>query len=430
MNNRKECAAYFKGRGEWKRPFEMFRKKWESLGKTGGKIVLKDSTLKERQAVEKMMGRVYREPEVVIFLTEFEEMLQVTRFAPITLHELLEEYFGCEIRSNQYRKLLKEEKEENFFKSCKAYFENKNEPEKKQVLDWILDMEESQSRGYAVLLRELHSCEALALKMMCITGDALIKALQNTEDIPIAVLAAEVSSNPHYLDRGCTTGNFFMQGLCFVEDRDYPHTSSEWKERLLYTHILPDDISSMVTTLGVHLQIGDQVHPAMEEFCRMREPVVMTALNLRRATAAWTKEKRVYIVENEMVFTYLADKVCENSIALMCTSGQLRNAALEMIDLLVKNDTEIYYSGDMDPEGMGIADRLWQRFPERVRIWRMSREDYQKAVSNETIDKRSMSILKSLKNPQLQNTAKDIMKKKQAGYQENILAEFSKDICS
>ncbi|MDD2981673.1 MAG: TIGR02679 domain-containing protein [Hespellia sp.] len=99
MNNIKECAAYFKSRSEWKRPFEMFCKKWKSLGKTGGKIVLKDSTSKERLAIGKVMEKVYYEPEVTISLTEFENMLQKTRFAPITLHELLEAYFECEIRS-------------------------------------------------------------------------------------------------------------------------------------------------------------------------------------------------------------------------------------------------------------------------------------------------------------------------------------------
>ncbi|MDD2972870.1 MAG: TIGR02679 family protein [Lachnospiraceae bacterium] len=428
MNKGRECAAYFRSRNEWKRFFELLRKKWESLGKTGGRITLEDSTPEERQAMEKMMGKVYADPKVVISLTSFEEMLQKTRFAPVTLHELLEAYFGREIRSNQDRKQEKKEIRDRFFSSCKAYFQKRQEAEKQDVLDWISHMEDKQCGGYAVLLRELKAEEETARNMLCVVGDALISALQNGEDIPIAVLAAQVSGNPHYLDRGSVPGNLFMQGLCSAKDRAYPKCSSEWKERLLETHILPDDISSMVTTLGVHLQIEDQVHPAVEEFCNRKEPVVLTALNLRKATAAWTETKRVYIVENEMVFTYLADRACEDKVALMCTSGQMRNAALEIIDLLADSDTQIYYSGDMDPEGMGIADRLWQRFPENVHIWRMSPKEYQKAISNEEIDKRSLTMLNSLKNRELQDTARHILQKKCAAYQENILTELSRDI--
>ena len=428
MNNGEECAKYFLSKREWKRCFELLRKKWEALGKTGGKIVLKDSTPQERQAIGRMMGSVYQESEVALALKDFEEMLQKTRFAPISLRELLEAYFGCEIHSNMDRKQEKEEKKRNFFESCRVYFENRDESEKEYILDWISAMEKMQSRGYAQVIREWQMDETQARKIVCTIGDALMEALKNTEDVPLAVFAAQISGNPHYLDRGYSSGRLFMQGLCLIQDKDYPQFSSEWKERLLSVHILPDDISSMVTTLGIHLQNGVKAHQAVEEFCRMREPVILTALNLRGATAAWTEEKRIYIVENEMVFTYLADKICEGQAALMCTSGQPRIAALEIIKLLVENNTEIYYSGDMDPEGMGIADRLWQKYPEKVHIWRMSGEDDKKAISNEEIDSRSMKMLNNLKNPELQNTARSLYQQKYAAYQENILIELCEDI--
>lgn len=428
MSNIKECAEYFKNRSEWKRPFEMFRKKWESLGKTGGKIILRNCTSKEKLVIGKMMGKVYYEPDVTLSLTEFENMLKTTRFTSVTLHELLEAYFECKIHSKQEKRQEKKEKQEEFFNNCIAYFACKEEDEKNNVLNWISDMEEKRTGGFTLIVHELQVSEESAKKMLYTTGNALIKAFHNEEDIPLAVLAAQVSGNPHYLDRGSTSGNLFMQGICFIQCREYPKSSVEWKERLLEAHILPDDISSMVTTLGVHLRIGEHIHPAVEAFCTMREPLVLTALNLREVTSAWADTKRVYIVENEMVFSYLADRISENKTALMCTSGQLRNAAFEVIDLLIKNDTEIYYSGDMDPEGMGIADRLWQRFPERVHIWRMSGEDYQNAISDEKIVERSLAMLDNLINCELKETAEKIIKKKRAAYQENILQDLLMDI--
>lgn len=427
MNSREACAQYFKQHKGWERCFALMRKKWESLGRTGGRIVLENCTQEERQAIGRMMGRAYREENVEISLSDFEDMLQTTRFAPTKLHELLEEYFGCAINSNQDKKKEKQKQREEFFGGCMNFFAGRQEPESVPVLNWIAGIQDNQRNTYTSLLRESHNEAEAAKKMVCMTGEALIKCLQSTEEIPIAVLAAAVSGNPHYLDRGCTTGNLFMQGLCFLQDKEYPQSSLEWKDRLLCAHILPDDISSMVTVLGIHLQIADRMHPAVEAFCDMREPVVLTALNLKNATGARADGNRAYVVENEMVFTYLADKLRDRNISLLCTSGQLRNCALELLQLLVENDTEIYYSGDMDPEGMGIADRLWQKYPEKIHIWRMYSDDYLKAVSREKIDDRSLAMLRKLKNPTLQDTAIHILKKKKAAYQENILTDLLQD---
>ncbi|MDD3417136.1 MAG: DUF2399 domain-containing protein, partial [Lachnospiraceae bacterium] len=322
----------------------------------------------------------------------------------------------------------KKEKREEFFKNCMTYFTCRDEMGKNLVLDWMSDMEEKQNGGCALVIRELQRNEEAARALLCTTGSALMKVSQNEDDIPIAILAALVSGNPHYLDRGSTPGSLFMQGLCFMQGKEYPKSAVDWKKRLLESHILPDDISSMVITLGIHLQISEHTHPAVEAFCTIREPLVLTALNLREATSAWADTKIVYIVENEMVFSYLADKVRECKAALMCTSGQFRNAAFEIIELLVKNNTDIYYSGDMDPEGMGIADRLWQRFPERVYLWRMSGSDYRKAISNERIEERSLAMLDNLTNGELRDTAKAILEKKRAAYQENILEDLCMDL--
>ena len=48
-------------------------------------------------------------------------------------------------------------------------------------------------------------------------------------------------------------------------------------------------------------------HPAYDAFCRLREPYVITMENLRGITGAEAVEDRVYVVENEMVFSYLLD---------------------------------------------------------------------------------------------------------------------------
>ena len=96
-------------------------------------------------------------------------------------------------------------------------------------------------------------------------------------------------------------------------------------------------------------------HPAYEAFCRCGEPYVLTMENLKGITEVQPVGTCVYIVENKMVFSYLMEQVQGKNVSLLCTSGQPRYAALKLISLIVQSGIPIYYSGDLDPDGIGIA---------------------------------------------------------------------------
>jgi hypothetical protein len=96
--------------------------------------------------------------------------------------------------------------------------------------------------------------------------------------------------------------------------------------------------------------------------------------------------------------------------------------------MLVESDTQIYYSGDIDPEGMLIADKIWKQYPDHLHIWRMSKQDYENSVSEEKIEKKRLGMLELLQNPCLKETAQQVKRIKKAGYQENILQKFVEDL--
>ena len=150
--------------------------------------------------------------------------------------------------------------------------------------------------------------------------------------------------------------------------------------------------------------------------------------NLYRVRAAQPIGKQVYVVENEMVFTYLLHHVKRDSYTLLCTSGQLRAAAQKLIGLLIEHGAVIYYSGDLDPDGIGIADRLWQRYGNNICLWRMSLEDYRKAGSDEKIGEAGIAKLRQICHPELRRVAGYMEKLRVAGYQENILPELVEDM--
>ena len=69
--------------------------------------------------------------------------------------------------------------------------------------------------------------------------------------------------------------------------------------------IVPDNISSQVHVCGLRLKKGESWHPAYEAFYENGEPCVVTMENLKSITEAKAIDNQVYVVENEMVFSYL-----------------------------------------------------------------------------------------------------------------------------
>ncbi|MBP6061379.1 MAG: DUF2399 domain-containing protein, partial [Fusicatenibacter sp.] len=158
------------------------------------------------------------------------------------------------------------------------------------------------------------------------------------------------------------------------------------------------------------------------------EPYVLTMENLKGITEVQPVGTCVYIVENEMVFSYLMEQVQGKNVSLLCTSGQPRYAALKLISLIVQSGIPIYYSGDLDPDGIGIADRLWQRFGNRIQFFGMSPEDYRNSLSKEVFGENGRKKLEHIWHPLLRETAELVRKTGKAGYQENILKELSEKL--
>ena len=207
-----------------------------------------------------------------------------------------------------------------------------------------------------------------------------------------------------------------------------PENAHQWRERLEAVCIVSDNLSSMIHAYGLHLRTGKQWHPAYEAFCQLKQPCVVTMENLQGITGASAEHNRAYIVENEMVFSYLISQMEEEEVTLLCTSGQPRTAALKLISLLLEEGTELFYSGDIDPDGVRIAERLWKKFDNRIHLWRMEESDYKACLSKETFGPTGNSKLDGLEHPQLKTTAKVMKNRGLCGYQENILQDLLTDI--
>lgn len=430
MCNNEKCAAYFKSRNEYERCFLELWKKWSSYGKAAGMITLPHASVEERRAISGILGKVFYDDMLRFSFVEFEQGLQRTRYAPVEIKAVLEAYFGKPLISNQERLEAREQEKLRFFQELQTNFA-KDYGTESPVFLWILRMIETKKYGYQLIVREYQKSKAKAKKQVELIGKALCLLEENKEsghECPLAVFAANVSGNPHAFDRGTIAGQLLIHAICESQGKELPENAYQWRELLTSLCLVPDNISSMIHAYGLMLGTDHGWHPAYHAFCELGEPYVLTMENLRGISRVQTIGKKVYIVENEMVFSYLLEHLRGQAVTLLCTSGQLRSAAIEVLSLIVESGAVMYYSGDMDPDGLGIADRLWQRFGDAVKLWRMSPEDYEKCISEERFGTVGAAKLLNLKHSLLKKTAAVMNEKKLAGYQENLLEELLGDM--
>lgn len=430
MRNSLECANYFKSQKVYENCFLRLREKWKSYGRAAGSIVLDGASEEECRAIGGIVGKTFLDGSIRFSFSEFEKGLQRTRYAPVDMREVLEYYFGETLSTNQEQRKEKQQKKENFFEQLCQFFKT-SMGQDAVAYRWMRDAAETGKYGYQLLLREYGKNEARAESLAKTIGSALM-ALETEDEAafgrPLAVFAAEISDNPHFLDRGTTAGQLFVSAVCYCRGKELPKSAHQWREILLDVGIVPDNVSSIVHAYGLRLETDRGFHPAYDAFCALHEPYVITLENLKRVTKVAVCGTSVYVVENEMVFSYLAEHAKSSDVTLLCTSGQLRTAALELIPLIIKSGAAIYYSGDMDPEGIDIADRLWQKYGDDIHIWRMSPEDYAQSVSQERISDARLAKMEHVKNAVLRETVRCVKEQGRAAYQENVLDELMEDV--
>ena len=428
-----ECAAYLREKEAYRRCLTQLKNKWETYGRMAGKVVLPEATDEERRLLSGLVGRALTGSPLSFLASDFEKGLQKTRFAPVSLQGVLEIYFGQPLQTQKDRRLAKEKQRVVFWSRLLSKVESRYGPDAAAVC-WIQRMRQEKTAGYARLMRLYEEDPGEALRVAQAVADALMRLDFGASGslaraaLPLAVFAAQITGNPHFFDRGTPPGDMLTQAMASLQGVEAPQDAYRWREWMQSIGIVPDTVSSLVHVYGIVLHTPQETHPAFRAFCERHESYVVTLEALGGITAARPLAPAVYIVENEMVFCCLIALLRHKNAALICTSGQPRAAALRLMDLLRVGGYPMYYNGDMDPEGLAIADRLQQRYGQALTLWRMKPQDYEKALSREKVPEERLRKTEHLASPALIAVAKKLKEHRRAAYQENMLEDLLSDI--
>ena len=417
----KECVSYFKNNRGYKNIFQQMREKWRSYGKISGNIILNNPTLEEREAIKKFLGIVSDNKKIKFKMSDFEKGLKESRFNNVELIELLEEYFQEKIIYQKEEKKFIEEERIRFFENIRAKLkvESLYNKEIEKLLDTII-LEKSYLFKYGEDNFETERMIFLSLKA--------VNYLSNLDErIKIAILGAEIAKSPHYFDRGSIAGNFLIYLLCLLFDIEETKGAENILEVYYKANIEVDSVSNYVACFGIRLYTKLEEHGAYSEFIKNSEEYLVTLSNLSKIVKADSDNKKVFIVENQMVFSYLCECFKNRNVSILCTSGQLKTAALILIDMLCEAGCKIYYSGDFDPEGIEIAEKLIQR-DKNIVPWCFSKENYKISISENIISDERLKKLDKIENTYFKELIEEIKIEKKAGYQELLLDKMVKDI--
>lgn len=418
MTGSQKWAAYLKTK-QVKRLMTELKKKWVSNGHLTGKITLNNISDEEKRDIEGIMGIHYSNS---LNAKDFESaIIQNSVFGDSDIKEVLELYFGTKLITSKEKKLIKKNEDEFFFESLRKILDDINANE--QLYNWLIEMQTNKSFGYITLqrLRKTKPNDTLTICSSVFKGINEI----NQNIYPIAIFASKISGNPHFLDRNSGDGStLFVSILAYIFKGDYPTDSKLWYELLEKANLIKDEIAGSLAIYNVQLLKNNENHQGAYWCYKYKQPFMLAYCNLADVDKATTDNNLVYVVENEMVFTTLQKEIKDRNIALICTSGQPSLTAQKLIELLVKENNRIFYSGDIDPEGLGICDRLWKKYPNNISPWLMNKDDYLASISNEEVSAQRLSLLDKIENPILKETSILLKENKKAAYQENMISIF------
>ena len=448
MNKVEEASVFFRENEGYNRLFKGIKVKFISLGEIKGNVIIYNPSPIEKQALSGLMKKDYsKNTSITINLKKLQQILDNSKFEGIELSELVKCYFKEDIITKKegmqkyqtdlddfYNKILKQNEDTYIYSYLKRSFENKD-----KLFIEIKKYYSKYSDNVNIFERELmYACNGINN----LPKDRYNMYFKNDKMIRIPVFASKITSNPHGFDKKTLAGKLFILLLCYVNNVDYPRNSEELSELYYNNNLLIDDISSMVLCRNIEgfVKVEEEInsngsaikykeHEGLKGFHSKNEPIFLTLYNLNNISfiSDCNKYKKIVIVENPAVFMEIIIKCKVIDFPLVCTYGQVKLAGIMLLDMLVKSKYKLYYSGDIDPEGIQIADRLKKRYNDNIELFGFNKEIYYKNLSNIDLSEARLGKLNSISDYELVQLSKEVMKKKKASYEEeniDYIVEF------
>lgn len=418
MMNEEFCQYLYDN--EFSEFMHLWKKQYEKYGTCKGSINLVLDEI-NRACISGLLGKDYYGVDCAhITFQQLQKAISNTKYENCDFNEVLKMYFNHDILTNKNRQEQEQMRIQNIFKHLLEQ-EGKSQ-------QWIHHIYTDHDSVYVRIVQASKENEQKCIN----TVDVVMKALNQLpmwqdKKENISIFASLHTKNPHAFDKNTFPYYLLMHGIVYFLKVDFPKTNLEQNEILYRAGLYQDGISNYCSIARLQaLNENYQPHLGWTGFYDSYEALNVNMDNLLHIRSIVYCD-RVYVVENPAVFQALLKMIKKEKIekiGLVCTNGQLNYSAYLLLDILVSSNVETYYSGDMDPEGLLIADKIKQRYPS-IKLWCYDVRHYEISKSKEQAADQRMHMLDALKDETLIRIGKCINENKnRVGYQENMIEEY------
>lgn len=396
---------FLKNKEGFKRFIDALKIKYEKTGSFNGYIKLDNITKIEKEAFEKFFGTNFEvNSNVKISLKKFNKVIEKSKFKDFNIETLVLNFLDIRyLKTNKEKKL---EKEDNYKEYITNLLNKLNNKDLKNIIDYSIN----NKNLISILLRKKYNNKTLEKDLLNI--DILLNNIPNKPtSLP---LYSSLTGNPHYLDIANQSNSLFFHILAEIKKTKIKVNENKL-ELLSEINVYNDTISNYVITYNL---IGEDI---IEIFNNKYGTLILNMDNISKINYIKGINNKVYIFENPSILNYFKEK----EVTIIITSGMPNLALYKLIDKIDKN-TQIYYNGDFDPEGLLIADKIQKYYPS-IKLFCYEKEDYINTQANKPISKARLNKLINIKNDELETIKGILLNKKMAGYQENNIKRIEQN---
>ncbi|HIS90240.1 MAG TPA: DUF2399 domain-containing protein [Candidatus Faecisoma merdavium] len=390
----KEYTKYFKDKKGYDRFITKIYEKYQSISRFSGTIKLNCLNDEEAYALSRLFGENYNSgDDVKISIKQFLKIMDKSKFKDFDITTFITEYLNVSLLTNKELKSNLIIAEDNFYQEL---------IKDNLMLKKIINKDN-------LLIHHRYVKNKQKLKNDLINIINLLNHLPK-EKTMISLYAATYTKDPHYLDLDSKTSNLFISCLSILDNIDFPNTRED-KIKLLYKHnIEMDNLSNYVLTynlLSSRKWINDL----------SKETLILNIQNILNTNSFDSKLKKVFIFENPSILTKIL--YSDIDISVIISGGFPNNAVYLLIDKLIENGNKIYYNGDFDPEGLIIANKLKNKYQDKLELFCYDKIDYDNCKSNKIISNKRLNKMAQINDSKLIIIKDQLLKNKLAAFQEN-----------
>ncbi len=398
-----EYTKYFKSRKAYDRFIHQMYEKYKSLSKFSGTITLRNLSLEESIFLSRLFGKSYEEGSAIpLSISKFIQIMQLSKYSDFDMYTFMEEYLGIPLVTNK--------EERNTQISTEMHFYEEMIKSDSKGSQWLKDVIETKKSPY-LLLHKKYNKNKNALQKELAFIIHFIDVLPKKKML-LPMYASMVTKDPHYLDLDTSHSNLYFYALAYVSGVDYPTSREEKIHLLSENNIEIDTISNYVITYNL---FSDKEY--LNAFSKNKETLLLNIQNIIKTNTFFSPNKKVFIFENPSLLTEIL--YCEMNVSVIISGGFPNTSVYLLLDKLLSSGNELYYNGDFDPEGLLIAQKLKEKYQEKIQFIGYTEEDYQSCISKNRLNESRLKKLTKIKEKDLFLMRDLLLKYKCAAYQEN-----------